>query len=70
MNLAYFQQLASGLEDGPDRLPAFYAEVEQAIRWLMDETFVSKDNDEKVRLASTEMRLRLVLDRFRKARVN
>ena len=70
MNLARCRKLASDLEDGPDRLRAFYSEVEEAIRWLMDETFASKDNDEKVRLASTEMRLRLVLDRFRKARVN
>ena len=70
MNLARCRELSSVLEAEPDRLPAFYSEVEEAIRWLMDETFATKANDERVRLAATEMRLRLVLDQIRTARVN
>ena len=70
MNLTHCKQLVSGLEADPQRLPAFYCEVERAITWLMDATFESKDKGEKQRLAMTEMRLRLVLDRFKKERVN
>ena len=70
MNLARCQQLAQALESNPDQLPASYLEVEQAIYWLMDTTFESTDNGEKQRLAAVEMRLRMALDVYRKARVN
>ena len=70
MNLVRCQQLAQVLESDTNQLPAFYVEVEQAIHWLMDATFESTDKVEKQSLAATEMRLRLALDEFRKARVN
>ena len=70
MNLTHFKQLVSDLEADPQRLPAFFCEVEQSIEWLMDATFESKNKGEKQRLAAVELRLRLVLDRFKKERVN
>ena len=45
-------------------------EDRMAITWLMDATFESENKGEKQRLAMTEMRLRLVLDVFKKGRVN
>ena len=62
--------LVRTLEADPSRVPAFYTDLEAAIRWLMDTTFETADQDEKVRLAATEMRARLVLERFRKANLN
>ena len=58
------------LEADPSRVPAFYTDLEAAIEWLMDTTFEATDQDEKVRLAATEMRARLVLERFKMANVN
>ena len=55
---------------GPKGLPVYYAELEAALGCLMDATFEATDANEKARLAATEMRARLVLDRFRKAEVN
>ena len=63
-------KLVRTLEADPSRVPAFYIDLEAAIEWLMDTTFETKDQDEKVRLAATEMRARLVLERFKKANVN
>ena len=57
--------LVRALEADPSRVPAFYTDLEAAIRWLMDTTFETTDQDEKVRLAATEMRARLVLERFK-----
>ena len=62
--------MVAELERDPERLPAYYGELESAIRWLMDLTFESKDPHEKTRLAATEMRARLVLERFRNQNVN
>ncbi len=44
--------------------------LESAIRCLLDTTFESKDPAEKTRLEATEMRARLVLERFRKGNAN
>ena len=70
MNLTRCQRLARELEPDPERVPAFYGELETAIRWLMEETPKLTENDDKTRYAAIEMRLRLILDRYRKARVN
>ncbi len=70
MNLDRCQRLVAELEHDPQQLPAFYIELESAILWLMDTTFESEDPDEKSRLAATEMRARLVLERFRKGNAN
>ena len=70
INLHHCKQLVSDLEADPQRLPAFYCEVEQAIEWLMTATFESKNKGEKQRLSAVELRLRLVLDRFKKERAN
>ncbi len=70
MNLDHCKTLIAELEHDPQQLPAFYGELESAILWLMDTTFESKDPAEKSRLAATEMRARLVLERFRKGNAN
>ncbi len=59
MNLSRCQALVAELERDPERVPAYYGELESAILWLMDLTFESKDPHEKTRLAATEMRARL-----------
>ncbi len=70
MNASRCQFLVVELEADPDRVPAYYSELELAIRWLMDTTFESTDPKEKTQLASIEMRARLVLDRWRKGNRN
>ena len=70
MNLDRCKTLIAGLEHNPEQLPAFYGELESTIRWLMDTTFESEDPAEKTRLAATEMRARLVLERYRKGNAN
>ena len=62
--------LVRTLEDDPSRVPAYFAALEEAIRWLMDATFASNDPDEKAGLAFTEMRARLVWERYRKMNAN
>ncbi len=70
MDLNRCQRLVAELEHDPGQVPAFYGELESAIRWLMDTTFESEDPSEKTRLAATEMRARLVLERFKKLGIN
>ena len=70
MDLASCQPLVGDLEADPSRVPAYYGELEAAILWLMDTTFESMDPAEKARLATTEMRARLVLKRFGKQDTN
>ena len=70
MNLSRCQALVANLERDPQRLPAFHGELEAAVTWLMDRTFEETNPDEKVRLAATEMRARLVLERYRKGNAN
>ena len=70
MDIARCQQLVGDLEADLSRVPAYHTELEATIRWLMDVTFTSTDPKEKARLAATELRARLVLERFRKAGVN
>ena len=48
--------LVRTLEDDPSRVPAYFSALEDAIKWLMDTTPKTTDQDEKVRLAFTEMR--------------
>ena len=62
--------LVRTLEDDPSRVPAYFAALEDSIRWLMDATFTSNDPNEKARLAFTEMRARLVWERYRKLNAN
>ena len=62
--------LVRTLEADPSRIPAFFTDLEAAMRWLMDTTFESEDAVEKTRLAVTEMRARLVPERYRKGNVN
>ena len=62
--------LVRTLEADPSRVPAYFAALEDAIRWLMDTTPKTTDQDEKVRLAATEMRARLVWERYRKMNAN
>ena len=57
------------LERDPERVPAYYGELESAIRWLMDTTYLVPDADKKTPMAAVEMRARLVLERFRKQNV-
>jgi hypothetical protein len=70
MDLACCKTLIADLEHDPKQLPAFYGELESAILWLMDTTFESTDPAEKSRLAATEMRVRLVLERYRNGNAN
>ena len=70
MDVTRCQFLVAELECDPDRVPAYYSELEPAIRWLMDTTFASTDPKEKTYLASIEMPARLVLDRWRKGNRN
>ena len=70
MNLDRCKTLIAELEHNLEQLPAFYGELESAIRWLMDTTFESENPAEKTRLAATEMRARLVLERYRKGNAN
>ena len=62
--------LVRTLEEAPSRVPPYFAALEDAIRWLMDTTFTCDDPDERVRLAFTEMRARLIWERYRKMNVN
>ena len=50
-------------------VPAHYGQLEWAIRWLMVTMFESENPAEKTRLAATEMRARLVLERYWMRRV-
>lgn len=70
MNASRCRILVAELEADPDCVPAFYSELESAIRALMDTTFESNDPKEKTLLASIEMRARLVLDWWRKGNRN
>ena len=70
LNLAYCESIVREVEERPTRLPAFYVELEAALRWLTDATRKSENPAEKMRLAATKTRVRLVLERFRKASVN
>ena len=65
MNLAHCQSLVRELERTPSHVPAYYGELERAILWLMDATFESQDTHEKVLMATTEMRGRLLLERWK-----
>ena len=56
MNLDRCKTLIAELEHNLEQLPAFYGELESAIRWLMDTTFESKDPAEKTRLAASTPR--------------
>ena len=42
MNTSRCQFLVAELERDPDRVPAYYSELESAIRWLMDTTFAMR----------------------------
>ena len=53
-----------------EHIQSHHGELEAAILWLMDTTFESTDPAEKARLATAEMRARLVLKRFRKQDIN
>ena len=64
------QALVAELEHDPERVPAYYGELESAIRWLMDTTYLEPDAAKRTRMAAVEMRARLVLERFRKQNVN
>ncbi len=66
MNLAHCQSLVRELELSPSRVPAYYGDLERAILWLMDATFESEDKHERVLMAATEMRARLVLGRWKR----
>lgn len=57
--------LIAHLERNPDAVPAYARALEQTISDLMDATFHSQDADERSRLATLEMRGRLVLERWR-----
>ena len=70
MDAARCQFFVAELERDPERVPAFYSELELAIQLLMNTTFESNDPKEKIRLASVEMRARLVLGRWRKENRN
>lgn len=70
VNVAYCQSLVRELERSPSRVPAYYGDLEKAILWLMDATFESEDKDERVLMAATEMRARLVLERWKGHDVN
>ena len=65
MNATHCQILVAELERDPERVPAFYGELESSIACLMQLTFESNDPMEKARLAVVEMRARLVLERWR-----
>ena len=66
MNLAHCQSLVRELERQPSRVPAYYGDLEKAILWLMDATFASEDKHERVLMAATEMRGRLLLERWKR----
>ena len=70
VSLSDAKSLIADLERHPRRIELFSADLEAAIRWLMDTTFESNDADEKARLAFTEMRARLVWERYRKVNAN
>ncbi len=70
VNLACCQSLVRELERYPTRVQAYYGDLEAAIAWLMDVTFKATDPNEKRRLAATELRARLLLERFRKRDAN
>ncbi len=70
MNLTRCQALIRMLEADPAKVPAYLVYLESAIRWLKDTTFESEDPDEKATLAATEVRGRLVLERYRKKNAN
>ncbi len=70
MNFTRCQRLVAELEHDPEQVPAFYGELESAIKWLTGTTFESENPAEKTRLAVTEMRARLVLERYWKHNAN
>ena len=70
VDLARCQALIDMLEADPAKVPAYLVYLESAILWLKDTTFESEDPDEKARLAATEIRGRLVLEKFRKQNAN
>lgn len=63
-------KLIESLERDPEYVEAYHGDLEAAIRWLMDATFEATDPNEKARLAATEMRAWLVLERFREQGAN
>ncbi len=70
MDASRCQALVAELEIDPDLVPAYYGELATSIAWLMQRTFDSKDSAEKARLATVEMRARLVLERWKKQNRN
>ncbi len=62
--------MVAELERDPERVPAYYGELESAIRSLMDITYLEPDADKRTRMAAVEMWARLVLQRFRQQNVN
>ena len=38
-------RMVAELERDPERVPAYYGELESAIRWLMDTTYLESDAD-------------------------
>ena len=70
MDLSRCQALVAELERDPERVPAYYGELESAIRWLMDTTYLDPDADKRTRMAAVEMRAPLVLERFKKLGTN
>ena len=70
MDLSAIQSLVRSLETDPQQVPTQFMKLEESIAWLMEETFQSKDPDEKRRLAATELRARGVLECYRKGNVN
>ena len=66
MNLAFCESLVRELERYPTHVPAYYSELEAAIKWLVDTRYKEANLDKKIRMAATAMRARFVLERFRK----
>ena len=70
LNLEYCESIVREVEGYPTRLPAFYSELEAALRWLADATRKSENPAEKMRLAAAKTRVRLALKRHRRHGVN
>jgi len=70
VDLSSVAKLINGLERNTEHVQAYYSNLEDVIRRLMDATFEATDPNEKARLAATEMRARLVLEAFRKRGTN
>ena len=74
MDLPQAASLLTDLERAPERVQLHHGELEGIVSVCMDDIYelvgTGADNDRKMRLVAIEYRARLLLERFKKLRIN